>query len=153
MLSNCGAGEDTLLQNSWSPLGCKDFKPVNPKGNQPWIVIGRTDAEAEAPITWCEAPTHWKRPWCRKDWGGRRRRQWQRIRWLDGITNSVDMSLSKLLEIVKEREVRHAAVYGVAENWTWQRVNSEQLVHHCLSETWGGGQRLYPIILFHSLRI
>ena len=52
MLSNCGAGEDTWLQNSQSPLDCKDTKPVNPKGNQPWIFIGRTDAEAEAPILW-----------------------------------------------------------------------------------------------------
>ena len=50
-----------------SPLDCKEIKPVNPKGNQSWIFIGRTDAEAEAPIilaTWCEELTHWKRPWC-----------------------------------------------------------------------------------------
>ena len=49
-----------------SPLNCKEIKPVNPKGNQSWIFIGMTDAEAEAPIlcTWCEEPTHWKRPWC-----------------------------------------------------------------------------------------
>ena len=53
-----------------SPLDCKEIKPVNPKGNQPWIFIGRTDAEAEAPTlaTWCEKLTHWKRPWCGKDW-------------------------------------------------------------------------------------
>ena len=50
-----------------SPLDCKEIKQLNPKGNQSWIFIGRTDAEAEAPIlwtTWCEQPTHWKRPWC-----------------------------------------------------------------------------------------
>ena len=52
-----------------SPLDCKEIKPVNPKGNQPWIFIGRTDAEPETPILW-PPPTHWKRPWC---WGGLRR--------------------------------------------------------------------------------
>ena len=54
-------------EDSWESLDCKEIKPVHPKGNQPWILIGRTDAEAEAPIalvTWCEEPTHWKRPWC-----------------------------------------------------------------------------------------
>ena len=63
MLLNCGAVED-----SWASLGLKEIKPANPKGNQSWIFIGRTDAEAEATnntlAVWCEAPTHWKRPWC-----------------------------------------------------------------------------------------
>ena len=62
MLLNCGIGKD-----SWSPLDSKEIKPVNPKGNQPWIFIGRTDAEVETPIHWppdAKTPTHWKRPWC-----------------------------------------------------------------------------------------
>ena len=103
--------------------------------------------------TWCEEPTHWKIPWCRQDWGDRRKRQWLRIRRLDGISNSMDMNLNKLLKIVKERKVWHAAVHGVTESWTWQRVGNNQRVHHCLSEMWGGGQRLYWIILFYSLHI
>ena len=51
-----------------SPVDCKKIQPVHPKGNQSWIIIGRTDPEAETPIPWCEELTHWKRPWCWKDW-------------------------------------------------------------------------------------
>ena len=80
-----------------SPLDCKEIKPVNLKGNQPWIFIGRTDAEAEAPILW---PPDAKSQLLEKTTmlgkiEGRRRSGWQRRRWLDGITDSMDMSLSK----------------------------------------------------------
>ena len=80
------------------PLDCKEIKPVYPKGNQPWIVIGRTDAKAEAPILWPPVAKSWligKDPDAGKDWG-KRRRGWQGMRWLDSITDSTDMNLSKV---------------------------------------------------------
>ena len=113
---NSGVGED-----SWNSPGQQGDQPVNLQGDQPWILIGRTDAEAEALVFLSSDVNSWltgKVPHAGKEWG-QKKMSWGWDGWSDGITEAMDMNLGKLQEMVKDREAWCAAVHRVVKNRTW----------------------------------
>ena len=149
MLLNCGAGED-----SWESLRLQEVQPVNPKGNQPWIFIGRTDAEAEAPIIWPPTTKSWligKDPDAEKDWRQKEKGTTSMDKkWLQSITDSMDQNLSKLWKVVEDRGAWHAAVREVEESNRTLLLNKNTIFKRLRMQSRFKGEELQQHGKYHS---
>ena len=121
-----------------SPLDCKEIKPGNPKGNESWIFFGRTVAEAESQYFGhlMQRTDSLEKTLMLGKIEGRRRRGWQRMRWLDGIINLMNMSLSKLWELVTDRESWCATVLGVRHDWETEGTDRLSANHKDPMSSW-----------------
>ena len=130
MLKNWCFRTVVLEKTPESPLDSKEIKPVNPKGNKSWIFIGRTDAEAEAPILWpsdVRSQLTGKKSLMLGKTEGRRRKGQQRMRWLDGITNSMDMSLNKRREMATQSSILAWRIPWTEESDWLQSMGSQRV--------------------------
>ena len=116
-----------------SPLDSKEIKPVNPKGNQFWIFIGRTDVEAVASMWKTDSS---EKTDAGKDWRQEEKGQQSWMRWLGGITNSMHMSLSMFQELAMDREASHSAVHGISKRQTWLSAWTDDLAITLLGIYW-----------------